>query len=42
LLFAIPQGVVRGGGLKPLSANDAEGSEEFDVIIISKLKKIDE
>ncbi len=34
--------MVRGGGLEPPSANDAEGSEEFDVIDISKLKNIDE
>ncbi len=34
--------LVRGGGLEPPSANDAEGSEEFDVIDISKLKSIDE
>jgi len=34
--------IMRGGGLEPPSANDAEGSEEFDVIDISKLKSIDE
>ncbi len=34
--------MVRGGGLEPPSANNAEGSEEFDVIDISKLKNIDE
>jgi len=34
--------LVRGGGLKPTSANDAEGPEEFDVIDISKLKNVDE
>ena len=32
--------MVRGEGLEPPSANDAEGSEEFDVIDISKLKNI--
>jgi len=34
--------MVRGGGFEPPSANDAEGSEEFDVIDFSKLKNIDE
>ncbi len=34
--------MVREGGLEPPSANDAEGSEKFDVIDISKLKNIDE
>ncbi len=35
-------GMVRGGGLEPPSANNAECPEEFDVIDISKLKSIDE
>ncbi len=33
--------MVRGGGHEPPSANDAEGSEDFEAIDISKLKNID-
>jgi len=34
--------MVRGGGFELPSANEAEGSEKFDVIDILKLKNIDE